>query len=848
MNVQKLVTLANFLLVLCYGLMLQSIQAAPSTTDKRIKIDQFGYVPAANKVAVISSPIVGFNAGNTLAPASTYEVRSWEDDSVVFSDAITAWNGGALHEQSGDEVWWFDFSSVTTPGNYYIYDPVNDIGSYQFSIAEDVYLPVMHAAMRSYYYQRCNFVKEAPYAETGWEDAASFLGAEQDSDCRLVSDTSPSTSQDLTGGWFDAGDYNKYINFADGVIHDLLAAYEQNPNVWGDDYNIPESGNDVPDILDEVKYELDWFLKMQQPDGGVLHKISVTTFNATSPPSSDTGARRYAPVSSSATISACGAFAHAALVYQASDSPYLQAYGATLEAAAIAAWTWTQNNPSFFYYNNAGFVNANASEDENYNQPANLASAAVYLFALTGNTDYQDHFDNFWPDMHLNQWYFAYPFEDEYQDAALYYTTIQGATASIASEIISRYSGSISNDYLPTINDGAYRALLGDNNYVWGSNGIKCVKGLLFNNMIYYGLDVANNSTYRSVAAGYMHYVHGINPLAMTYLSNMNNYGAENSVTQFYHAWFFDGHPLWDQVGVSTYGPAPGFLTGGPNPSFAPDPSYGGIIEPPQNQPIQKSYYDWNATYPENSWEITENSITYQSPYIKLLSNYLPPVQQTKVQLKVLLEGAYDTSTSLMTTNLSDDSLLPLKQPFNRAPWNYAGKENTLAIPSNVVDWILVEARDATDNTIILEERAAFMLADGTVADMNGQVGINFYELTDGMDYYISIKHRNHLAVMSANSITLPNSITYAFDNPSKVLGGSEQLKEVATGTYALAVGDFNSDGIISVADFNQYTTQISLINVYADEDANLDDAVTVADFNLYKVNASLIGVAQIRY
>jgi hypothetical protein len=88
-----------------------------------------------------------------------------------------------------------------------------------------------------------------------WTDGASHLGTQQDLDCRLVTNAIPSTSKNLKGGWFDAGDYNKYVNFAYEPIHDLLLAYVERPYVFGDDYNIPESGNGVPDILDEVKWD-----------------------------------------------------------------------------------------------------------------------------------------------------------------------------------------------------------------------------------------------------------------------------------------------------------------------------------------------------------------------------------------------------------------------------------------------------------------------------------------------------------------------------------------------------------------------------------------------------------------
>ncbi len=828
--------------------------AEPTTIDNHIKVDQFGYTPDAQKIAVISNPITGFNAGDSFTAGSTYQIRDWDSDAVVFSAAPTAWNNGETHSQSGDKVWWFDFSTVTEAGSYYVFDVTNQVGSGRFEIAEDVYTEVLKAAVRTFFYQRCNFAKEAPYAETGWTDAASFVGTEQDGDCRLVSNPSPSTSKDLTGGWFDAGDYNKYINFADGVVHDLLSAYEENSAIWTDNFNIPESNNGVPDILDELKWELDWFLKMQEESGAVLHKISSTNFNTSSPPSTDTEVRRYAPATASATISACGAFAHAAIVYQSLDDTDMQAYGDVLEAAALNAWNWLQLNseqiPSS--YNNSGFVNA-VAEDTPYQQTANRIAAAVYLYALTDDTSYRTYFDDNWPELHLYQWWFAYPFEDEFQDPALYYTTLDGATPAIVNEVLERYGVSVeqSDVNLPTFtnSDDAYRAFLTDNNHVWGSNGVKSVKGSVFYNMIQYGIDSSNETNYRNAAMGYLHYIHGVNPLGLVYLSNMGSYGAENSVTEFYHAWFTNGSSLWDKVDVSTYGPAPGFLTGGVNPSFAPDASYGGIISPPQNQPVLKSYKDWNTSYPENSWEITENSITYQSAYIKLLSKFVSVSvnEDIRVKAKVWLGAAYDESTGEMKTDLLDRGLLPLQQPFNVSPWNYNGSETFAALPANSVDWLLLELRNGADKSEILAQRAGILLKDGTIVGLDGLEGITVDALPSG-EYYLSVKSRHHLGLLSSNTLSLPNQTPFDFGLASNIEGGVSQLVDLGAGIMACIAGDFDSNGIVNVEDFNFFTNHMAQLNGYSDADCNMDGNVTVEDYNFYQQNASVIGVEDIRY
>lgn len=229
--------------------------------------------------------------------------------------------------------------------------------------------------------------------------------------------------------------------------------------------------------------------------------------------------------------------------------------------------------------------------------------------------------------------------------------------------------------------------------------------------------------------------------------------------------------------------------------------------------------------------------------------NVAPPVT---AQISTLLEGAYTSGTGLMSTNLKDSDLLPLTQPFNQSPWNYAGTEsvtNLNDIPANTVDWVLVEARSVSDNNVVASQRAAFLLNDGSIIDIDGVTnGVNLYGLTEGTDYHLVVRHRNHLAVMSATPITLPNATPYDFSSSGSQAMGNNQMIEVTPSVFALYAGDFDSNGTVTVADFNFYQTQASMINGYLDSDCNLDKNVTIADFNLYQPNSSIIGISPIRY
>jgi hypothetical protein len=142
-------------------------------------------------------------------------------------------------------------------------------------------------------------------------------------------------------------------------------------------------------------------------------------------------------------------------------------------------------------------------------------------------------------------------------------------------------------------------------------------------------LNPEKNEIYTGAVEDYLHYIHGVNPLGLVYLSNMNNYGASNSLTEIYHTWFDHYSAKWDKVTSTSYGPSPGYLSGGPNQSYKWDgccPSGCGSDynnsgctseEIPVNQPPAKMYKDFNTSWPLNSWELTEPSGGYQLAYIR---------------------------------------------------------------------------------------------------------------------------------------------------------------------------------------------------------------------------------------
>lgn len=136
--------------------------------SSNIIIDQFGYLPDSEKIAVIKDPQTGFDADQSYSPGATYHVIEISSGDAVYTGVISVWNGGATDASSGDKVWHFDFSLVTDPGTYYIFDEERGKRSYEFQIAYNIYNEVLKHAVRTFYYQRVGFAKEAEFAGEEW--------------------------------------------------------------------------------------------------------------------------------------------------------------------------------------------------------------------------------------------------------------------------------------------------------------------------------------------------------------------------------------------------------------------------------------------------------------------------------------------------------------------------------------------------------------------------------------------------------------------------------------------------------------------------------------------------------
>jgi len=600
---------------------------APQPLSPYIVVDQFGYPPSAEKIAVVRSPKKGFDATGSFAPGAMYAVVDARSGRKVLEAAPTPWNAGATDASSGDAAWWFDFSGVSTAGDYFVLDESQDVRSPVFRIASDVYRGVLAQAVRMLYYQRDGIAKDAAHAGAAWADA---MAHPQDAQCGLYSDGS--SPKDLHGGWFDAGDQNKYTNWAASDVIELLRAYVEKPGAFADDYGIPESGNGVPDVLDETKWELDWISRMENADGSVL---SIVGHKGASPPSADTAPCKYGPANTSATLTAAAAMAYGAIVFKsvgAAGTTY-PGYADALAALAKKAWAWAAANPSVTFYNAQNGVGAGEQEVDDNGRLLKKVQAAVFLFELTGDPTYRSVVDSSYATLESS----FDPFHMEPIDTALEYAAAPNATASVAAAIVSRAKSNVEGSgYFGAMRSNVDPYLAYLQTYTWGSNQVKAGQGNMFADVASFGLDPSAAAEATKYAERYVHYVHGVNPLGLVYLSNMGGYGATRSVTRFFHSWFAHGS-AWDAQGVSTYGPPPGYLVGGPNPGYSWDsccPSgCGGASNdalcgsappsPPAGQPDQKSYKDFNDGWPLDSWSVTEPDDGYQAQYVRLLSKFV---------------------------------------------------------------------------------------------------------------------------------------------------------------------------------------------------------------------------------
>ena len=334
------------------------------TSAQSIKVNQVGYYPSETKVAVIEPTVT----------AKSFVLKDAKGKKV--------WSGKAVRTsvspftQKVRQV--VDFSTVKTPGTYTF---VAGKEEQKVVIKENAFADVAKAAMKAFYLQRTGMPIEAKYAGAYARPAAHM-------DDKVVVHPSAASPLRPAGtvisspyGWYDAGDFNKYIVNSGFTIGVLLQAYEIN-KAYADKMNlvIPESEDAVPDFLDEVMYNLKWMITMQDPyDGGVYHKLTTPNFEGFEMPVNCHQTRYVVQKSTQASLDFAASLAQAARIYSA--YPKYQSFAKEAVKAAERAYAWAVKNPTFYYDQNGN--NQKYSPKVNTGMYDDKASADEFFWAAT---------------------------------------------------------------------------------------------------------------------------------------------------------------------------------------------------------------------------------------------------------------------------------------------------------------------------------------------------------------------------------------------------------------------------------------------------------------------------------
>ncbi len=327
-----------------------------------IKVNQVGFLPDSQKYALVSF----YPELYSISEGDTFSVRDAETGASVYEGTLQLLSEFDERD-SGEKVLKADFSDFCTSGSYYVtVDGLED--SVNFSIAGNVYESTLTAAQRYFYYQRQGIALEEQYAGIFARDD---LGLD---DSAVPFASGKTGTIDSQKGWFDAGDSGKYVNTGAGTVSHLLWAYAMFPQCFADNsLNIPESGNGIPDLLDEVRWELEWILTMQDSEsGGFYPRIQ-----------GDAGERTVMDANGCTTddtACAVGALAEAYLAYKVFDP----AFADECLAAAEKGWAFLENHPE----NIVGYDVYVVSNDV----PDRLWAAGV-LYRANGNASCRTYFE-----------------------------------------------------------------------------------------------------------------------------------------------------------------------------------------------------------------------------------------------------------------------------------------------------------------------------------------------------------------------------------------------------------------------------------------------------------------------
>ena len=541
----------------------------PSSTSVVIHLNQLGFLPQDNKVAVVAS-----------GQQDIFNVVSLDSQQVVFSSQLQPKGEWSL---SGENVSLADFSPLSQAGRYRL-ELGDGSQSAPFVINKEVYSKVHDASLKAYYFNRASTDLPEQYADM-WARAAGHPDDQVMIHSSAASQERPEgTIISAPKGWYDAGDYGKYVVNSGISTYTLLLAYAHFSEFYQTrSGNIPESGDQVPDILNEIMWNLDWLQAMQDPnDGGVYHKLTTLNFTGSVMPDMTHEQRYVVQKSTSAALNFAAVMAFASQVYADFESSY-PGKSAEFQQAALAAWQWAKANPEQ-YYQQPQDVKTGGYGDQHLADE--FAFAAAQLFLLTNQQSYLDEFNALAQPLTVPNWA---------STAALgYYSLMSFGKSQLAPSLYEKYINQLLEQAQLMVEQqaqSAYQLPLIESDFVWGSNAVVMNKAML--------LLIANqhkpDPQFRNGAVALTDYIVGRNPTGYSYVTGFG----ERSPMHIHHR---------PSEADGVVAPVPGFVAGGAQNGWQDKCQY------PSKLPAA-SYVDDFCSYSTN-----EIAINWNAPLVYVLA------------------------------------------------------------------------------------------------------------------------------------------------------------------------------------------------------------------------------------
>ncbi len=462
-------------------------------------MNQIGYLPSEEKIVYSSEAAWKFIIRNSLSGEEVYS-------------GTMGYSG--LDDDTGMDIYVGDFTDFKESGSYIL--ETEGVGeSYPFSIGERVYNDALTLAARFFYLQRSGIDitmddKNSTVTEKGHLQDAVLWDAQ-------------AVKKDVHGGWYDAGDFGRYIPTAAFSVNQLLYAFSINPQFHTDgSLDIPESGNGIPDLLDEIKWELSWMLKMQTDEGSVYHKVTTLDYPemGTVPADNSEPLFIFGPTSSD-TAYFTAALARGALILE----PYDKDFAYRCRTAALKSYNWLKENPNQFPP--GGFQNPLKSKYPMQGGYDFIGSedhvrmwAAAEIFALAGEDEVLNDFEKLFRKSKVNGDFVKMDWSEPYGLALFAYLNTADTKGVLYKEVLENFKKQadlIVDVSQQSLFHTALRGRSGDFAYVWGSNQVVSANGLEL--LMAYAL--FKNQIYLRTAYRQLQYLLGSNGLSKIFLSGI---------------------------------------------------------------------------------------------------------------------------------------------------------------------------------------------------------------------------------------------------------------------------------------------------------------------------------------